>query len=388
MSTKKKNGKAPPAELMRREEPAAMPLMPAVDIEALIAKAVEKESPLEVMEKLMAMRQELEREAARKAFFSALGRFQASYGAIKKTKKVFDKNGRHRYSYAPLDAIILQVRSALQEYGLSYTIETRQEDNKVTAVCIAHHSAGHSEKTEFTVPIDPKAFMNDSQKAGSALTYAKRYALCNAFGILTTEGDDDARSNDQDDIEMPEEKSSRPKTSHEIRGYIEEVTVKTGRHKNGKPWTRYGVRIGDQWYGTFSSTLGGKSQELDGLEVAITYEDDGDHKNLTWIQVIEPPPAAAPPAAPEDPPAAAPPAADPAQVSADRIDECKRLEISIKDRKALQKFRDSLKKKHSDLDFTFISPNRIPQIVMVDYIAGMKKLAASGSTTGSGELPF
>src|SRR3990167_3791525 len=35
--------------------------------------------------------------------------------------------------------------------------------------------------------------MNAAQKVASALTYAKRYAFCNAFGILTGDADDDAR---------------------------------------------------------------------------------------------------------------------------------------------------------------------------------------------------
>ena len=41
------------------------------------------------------------------------------------------------------------------------------------------------------MPIDKDGFMNTPQKFASALTYAKRYAFCNAFGILTADEDDD-----------------------------------------------------------------------------------------------------------------------------------------------------------------------------------------------------
>jgi hypothetical protein len=53
---------------------------------------------------------------------------------------------------------------------------------------------GHSQESDFTVPIDEKAFMNAPQKVASALTFAKRYAFCNAFGILTGDEDNDGQS--------------------------------------------------------------------------------------------------------------------------------------------------------------------------------------------------
>jgi len=59
-------------------------------------------------------------------------------------------------------------------------------------VIIVHHDAGHEEESSFSVPIDTESFMNAPQKVGSARTFAMRYAYCNAFGILTSDEDDDA----------------------------------------------------------------------------------------------------------------------------------------------------------------------------------------------------
>ena len=165
-----------------------------VNPQALIAAAIEKGLPLESIERLLAMRKELKAEWAKEQYFAALSKFQSLCPNIIKDKDVFDKGGAFRYSYAPLDVIVTAVKAPLKECGFSYTIITAQTDKDVTAECHAHHADGHSEVSKFTIPMDPKAYMNESQKIASAMTYAKRYAFCNAFGIMTSDADDDANS--------------------------------------------------------------------------------------------------------------------------------------------------------------------------------------------------
>jgi hypothetical protein len=59
--------------------------------------------------------------------------------------------------------------------------------------CIVHHVKGHAEASSFRAPVDSGAKMNEMQRSASSLTYAKRYAFQNAFGILTGDQDDDGR---------------------------------------------------------------------------------------------------------------------------------------------------------------------------------------------------
>ena len=179
---------------MEQEEKAVV-ARTTVDAEGLIAKAIDKGIPVDTMERLLAMRRELKAEAGKESYFMALSLFQAACPPIAKTKQVYHK-GQLRYSYAPLDTIIDQVKDALRTHGLSYTLDTEQTPESVTAICAVHHIDGHTETTHFTVPIDKAASMNDSQKVGSALTYAKRYAFCNGTGIMTADADDDANGND------------------------------------------------------------------------------------------------------------------------------------------------------------------------------------------------
>ena len=152
-----------------------------VNAEALIAKAIEKDVPIEALERLLAMRKELKAEAAEEAFYISLAGFQRWCPIIVKTENVYEKNGDDvRYRFAPLDVIVKKVHKKLETFGFSYTIKTEQTPESVKAICIAHHRDGHSESTDFLIPIDPKAYMSNAQKVASALTYAKRYAFCNA----------------------------------------------------------------------------------------------------------------------------------------------------------------------------------------------------------------
>lgn len=167
-----------------------------VDAQALIARAIDKNLPIESMERLLAMRRELRAEWAKDQYFSALARFQKACPIIGKSKGVNDKYGKHRYSYAPLEIIVEEVRDALEANGFSYTTGTEQTPDSVTAICNAHHIAGHAESTRLTVPIDHDAYMSAPQKVASALTYATRYAFRNVFGIMTGDEDDDAQSVD------------------------------------------------------------------------------------------------------------------------------------------------------------------------------------------------
>lgn len=182
----------------------------AFSAESLIAQAIGKGLPVEAMEKLLAMRQQIKAEQAREAFFEALAKFQSHCPSIAKTKVVYGRDGKSiRYRYAPLDTIVEQIKGLLQEYGFSYTIKSRQDPQAVTAMCEAHHSEGHVEVSEFSIPIDPTAYMNDAQKVASALTYAKRYAFCNAFGLMTADDDDDANSIEDRDAPAREQKPAQ-----------------------------------------------------------------------------------------------------------------------------------------------------------------------------------
>jgi hypothetical protein len=176
------------------KETVAAPLSgDAKDVHLLIAQAIDKNVNVETMEKLLAMRTQLKSEWARDQFHVALAAFQAACPIIKKAKEVMNKDGKSvRYRYAPLDSIVTQVKDLLKEHGFNYRTDAKIEGRSVEAFCIVTHNAGHSERSSFLVPIDPEAYMSDAQKFAAALTFAKRYAFVNSFGILTADEDTDS----------------------------------------------------------------------------------------------------------------------------------------------------------------------------------------------------
>jgi hypothetical protein len=136
------------------------------------------------------MRRELKAEFAKEAFDKAMAKFQAECPVIEKKKKVAFNTTN--YSYAPLDEIVGQVKGIISGNGFSYTFDTEQTERAIKVFCKVKHELGHSESSKFEIEIDTAAKMNKSQQYGSALTYGKRYAFCDAFGILTGDEDDDA----------------------------------------------------------------------------------------------------------------------------------------------------------------------------------------------------
>lgn len=181
-------------------------------VEGLMRVAIERNASVETLERLMAIRRELKAEAAKEAFERSMAAFQAECPTIAKTKQVMNKTGNSvRYCYAPLEVIIEQVKAILQKHGFNYTLDAKVDGNWVEAICQSTHSMGHSKNSSFKVPIDKDAYMAEAQKFASALTFCKRYAFCNAFGILTGDDDDDAISTHAGNKGRPEGKpESRP----------------------------------------------------------------------------------------------------------------------------------------------------------------------------------
>lgn len=173
---------------------AAPPAQVAINVEALIAKGIEHGASIDALERLLAMRDRLIAEQSKSAFFSALSAFQGECPPIQKSKTI--KSGSYSYSYAPIETIVHTIQPVMSRNGLSITIETEFTDNPPaqTATVTVHHRDGFSRSSIFRAPVDMAASMNLIQKHASAQSYAKRYALMNALGIVTGDDDDDGQA--------------------------------------------------------------------------------------------------------------------------------------------------------------------------------------------------
>lgn len=177
-------------------------------INGFIENAIANSLPVETMERLFALRKEVKAEYAKEEFQKAMSAFQKDCLVIEKTKSVMEKGGGAvRYKYAPLDEIVSQVKKPLGDNDLSYdfTIEDIMEGEKasIKVTCTVTHVLGHSKSSSFKIPIGAEAYMTDQQKHGARVTFAKRYAFCNALGILTGDEDTDAKGEDKKPISLP-----------------------------------------------------------------------------------------------------------------------------------------------------------------------------------------
>lgn len=118
-----------------------------------------------------------------KELAKALLGFQSESLDIKKSAD----NPFFKSKYAPLDEIIPAIREAMKKHGLAY-IQVPQGSDEVETT-IVHAESG--QWISGTIKMTPKDA--SPQGHGSAITYARRYALVSMLG-LNTEGDDDGNA--------------------------------------------------------------------------------------------------------------------------------------------------------------------------------------------------
>ena len=120
-----------------------------------------------------------------KELAAALSKFQGE------TNNAFKGKQGHGYAYADLASILEQARPILAKNGLSVVQMPSNADAGYVAIETAViHSSGEWLEQVYAMPIPENKRNSGAQNMGSAITYARRYALAAALGIAQT--DDDA----------------------------------------------------------------------------------------------------------------------------------------------------------------------------------------------------
>lgn len=90
-------------------------------------------------------------------------------------------------NYAPLDTILSTVRPVLSKHGLSIVQIPGSVENNITVTTILFHESGEYLESE---PLVLRMDKMTAQGAGSAITYARRYALSAILGVASEDDDD------------------------------------------------------------------------------------------------------------------------------------------------------------------------------------------------------
>lgn len=113
----------------------------------------------------------------------ALAEFQ---GEVKQPEKT-GVNPHFKSNFVTLDDTVKAIHSVAPQKGLSFIQMPVTTEQGVGVVTTIFHSSGQYIQFEpFILPLEKKT----AQSAGSSITYAKRYALSAAFGLVSDEDDD------------------------------------------------------------------------------------------------------------------------------------------------------------------------------------------------------
>lgn len=172
---------------------------------------------------------------------AALTRAQAAMDTAKRTAE----NPFFKSSYADLASVWATCREPLTKNGLSVVQTTDSTPEGEFLETLLMHSSGQWVGGRIAI----KPVKNDPQGVGSAMTYARRYALMAIVGIASEDDDGNEASGKTEEVK-PEKKAVPPKKAVEKKesvkkepeGYtVTEDDLKgvnpIGRNSKGKKWS-------------------------------------------------------------------------------------------------------------------------------------------------------
>lgn len=140
--------------------------------------------------------------------------------AVVQTTKV-----KYSYFYATLDEILNIVRPILSKHGLSILQVPSTDADHVLITTILLHDSGEFIEAE---PLKLKMQQYTPQGAGSAITYARRYAVASILGISSQDDDDggQAEKESKGNINSDTTKKTSGVTATPVEKTISEKQVK------------------------------------------------------------------------------------------------------------------------------------------------------------------
>ena len=145
--------------------------------------------------------------------------------AIKDANNPFFKS-----KYADLSSIVEAIREALSGNGLSYMQHLHpSEKHEVCVETVLLHASGQWVSCgTLTVPVSK----HDAQGFGSALTYARRYSLSAAVGVVADDDDGNAAAAAAPKAQAPKPQAPKP-TTKEVPAKVKEKVAEIQKPARG-----------------------------------------------------------------------------------------------------------------------------------------------------------
>ncbi len=224
------------AERAETQVPATQPSESAAILSLIERMAADPSIDLDRVERVIAMRESLERKLGEKDFNAAMALAQAEMGPV----SVNATNPQTRSRYATYDQLDRALRPIYTKHGfaLSFDEQDSPKPEHIRIVCIVSHSAGFARTYHRDMPADGKGakggdVMTKTHAIGAAASYGMRYLLRGIFNVATGEGDTDGNQpgdlitqdqadklSDLIDVAVEETKSTRPVYEKRFLAYM------------------------------------------------------------------------------------------------------------------------------------------------------------------------
>lgn len=158
--------------------------------QALIQYALENDKGMDVLERMIALKNDEETRQAKKDFDLHFAEMQKDFKPVKRNKEA-KNNGKVMYTYAPIEALQSTNGEAIARHGFSYSWK-EGEMEKGRRYTLVISGWGYSKETTFDIPtMTGTSMMNPAQAAASMSTYGRRNSLMLGFGMVVEDEDDD-----------------------------------------------------------------------------------------------------------------------------------------------------------------------------------------------------
>lgn len=120
----------------------------------------------------------------------ALSLAQAEFEEIKKDKEVNVKmknGGTYSYKYAEMSSVIAATRGPMAKHELAFTQDIENHENHLWMVTTLMHSSDQFISNFVPIITGPE---DDKQEVAGAVTFARRYGLQNALGVISEDDND------------------------------------------------------------------------------------------------------------------------------------------------------------------------------------------------------
>jgi hypothetical protein len=193
-----------------------------MDVVAQLANGPNAAANIEVIERLMALRDREEDKRKEQEFNAAMSTAQAEMRPVAADAN----NPQTRSRYASYLALDRQMRPIYTRHGFGLSFNTAEPPSPdfVRVICDVSHKSGHSRRYQVDMPSDGKGakggdVMTKTHATGAAMTYGQRYLLKMIFNIAVGE-DDDGRY------------ASKPRVTQAQADTIRDLLESTGKSRD------------------------------------------------------------------------------------------------------------------------------------------------------------